>query len=555
MTAQHDPTLPDEEHAPLLCEGDRVQNHGAILDAYGSGEVDNAEEGGLASPDLKEPSTLKLIVIMGSIWVGVFLGALDATVIATLSAPISTSFHSFTLVSWLASSYLISNAALQPLSGRLTDIFGRRSGLIFSNVFFGAGNLICGLASSEAAMIFGRVIAGMGGGGLFAISTFVASDLIPLRQRGLWQGFGNVCYGLGAGLGGVFGGWINDRWGWRWAFLIQVPCVAVSGVLVAFTVNIPVKENNLSRIRRVDFLGAMTLVVSLTLLLLGLNSGGNIVPWTHPLVLTALPLSLVFLVAFIFVEDRVPEPIIPTRLLTRRAVWAPCVVNWLQTMAVFAVVFYIPIYFQIRGLSATQSGARMIPQALGAAIGSLGSGLIMRATGRYYYLNLVTQALFLAGFALIAITFDQDTPDAPPYIYILMVGIGYGGMLTITLLALISAEDHKHHSVITSASYAFRSTGSTLGIAIASGVFQNLLKSGLWKRFGDRENAGEIIGRVRDSIDEIRHLPPGWQKGVLEVYMASFKGVWWTMFGLAVLSALCSLLMKEHVLHNTLARD
>ena len=172
-------------------------------------------------PLAEEPSTGKLLLVMGSIWCGSFLAALDSTIVATLSAPISASFNSLSLLSWLASAYFIANAALQPLSGRLTDILSRRTGLIFSNVFFAAGNLICGLATSEGVMIFGRVIAGMGGGCLNAISTFVGSDLIPLRRRGVWQGFGNICFGIGAGLGGVFGGWINDTWGWRKAFLIQ----------------------------------------------------------------------------------------------------------------------------------------------------------------------------------------------------------------------------------------------------------------------------------------------------------------------------------------------
>lgn len=172
-------------------------------------------------PFAEEPTTAKLLLVMGSIWCGCFLAALDSTIVATLSAPISASFDSLSLLSWLASAYFIANAALQPLSGRLTDIFSRRTGLIFSNIFFAAGNLICGLATNESVMIFGRVIAGMGGGGLTAISTFVGSDLIPLRRRGVWQGMGNICYGAGAGLGGVFGGWINDTWGWRKAFLIQ----------------------------------------------------------------------------------------------------------------------------------------------------------------------------------------------------------------------------------------------------------------------------------------------------------------------------------------------
>lgn len=479
---------------------------------------------------------------------------LDSTIIATLSAPISTSFNSLSLLSWLASAYLIANAALQPLSGRLTDILSRRTGLIFSNIFFALGNLICGLAQEEWVIILGRVVAGMGGGGLTAISTFVASDLVPLRKRGVWQGFGNICYGIGAGLGGIFGGWINDTWGWRMAFLIQVPLVIASGILVAFVVKVPVKVTAESPWKRIDFLGATTLVIALVLLLLGLNSGGNQVPWMSPLVLTTLPLSAIFLALFIYIEDRIAsEPVIPVRLLLDRTVLSACLTNWFTTMTLYALLFYGPIYFQAKGMSTTQAGLRLIPQAIGSSIGSLGVGLVMRRTGRYYLLNVGIEGIFVLACALVA-TFTLSTPAWQPFLYLLLAGIGYGGMLTITLLALIAAVTHKDQAVITSASYAFRSTGSTIGITIASAVFQNILKMRLWARFGDREDAGDAIKRIRDSFDEIGKLPAGWREGVMESYMDALRGVFGTACGLAVIGALISLGMREHKLFDNLAR-
>lgn len=370
-----------------------------------------------------EPSTGKLLMVLGSIWLGCFLAALDSTIIATLSAPISASFHSLSLLPWLASAYLIANAALQPLSGRLTDILGRRAGLIFSNIFFAAGNLICGLAQAEWTMILGRVVAGIGGGGLVAISTFVGSDLVPLRKRGLWQGIGNVFYGVGAGLGGIFGGWINDIWGWRVAFLIQIPLTVVSGILVFFTVRIvPVKESDQSAWKRIDYLGASTLIVFLVLLLLGINSGGNIVAWTHPLVLVSLPLSALFLLLFIYVEsNHASEPVIPVRLLLNRTVLSACLTNWFTSMCQFSILFYGPIYFQVKGLSTTAAGARLIPVSVGLGLGSVVTGIMMRWTGRYYFLNVCTQIIFLISLAMYA-TFQLDTPSWEPFIAFLFSG-------------------------------------------------------------------------------------------------------------------------------------
>ncbi|MCJ1430855.1 hypothetical protein MMC27_000205 [Xylographa pallens] len=541
-----------EEERPLLSNGKGTDNGTSSSDTEQS--VGSHDSEATDVPIAEEPTTGQLIRVMSSIWFGSFLAALDSTLVATLSGPISSSFNSLSLLSWLASGYFVANAALQPLSGKLTDIYGRRAGLVFSNIFFAAGNLICGLATEEWVIILGRVVAGMGGGGLNAISTFVGSDLVPLRRRGVWQGIGNIWFGLGAGLGGVFGGWINDTYGWRWAFLVQVPLTVVSGTLVFLTVKIPIKETGKAKWKRIDWLGAFTLIATLVLLLLGLNSGGNVVPWTHPLVLTTLPLSIVSLLIFIYVESNyADEPVIPVRLLLNRTVFSACLTNWFFTMATFGILFYGPIYFQVRGYSATQAGARLIPQSVGVGLGSVGSGIIMRWLGRYYALNIGIQVIFLLGMALIS-TFTLNTPTWLPIVSFLCTGIGYSGMLTVTLIALISAVDHAHQAVMTSASYAFRSTGSTIGITIASSVFQNVVKSELWARFGDRKDAATIIPRVRDSLDEIKRLPDSWKAGVMEVYMDALRAVFLSLLGIGVLGALVSLGMREHKLHKNIAR-
>ncbi|TQS33419.1 hypothetical protein Golomagni_06237 [Golovinomyces magnicellulatus] len=232
----------DAEHKAANSERTPLLNPSAD----NGGSSNDAADGEETTIISEEISMTKLTMILGTAWVGVFLGAVDSTIIATLSGPISSEFNSLSLMSWLASAYYTSNAACQPISGRLTDIFGRGPGLVFSNIFFAAGNLICALATDQWVMIFGRVIAGIGGGGLMSISTFLCSDLVPLRQRGIIQGIGNLCFGSGAMLGGVFGGLMNDhtKMGWRLAFLIQVPPVLVSAVAVAFLVKVPPKQSD-----------------------------------------------------------------------------------------------------------------------------------------------------------------------------------------------------------------------------------------------------------------------------------------------------------------------
>lgn len=503
-----------------------------------------------------EISTLRLVVVMGSAWVGVFLGAVDSTIIATLSGPISSEFKSLSLLSWLASAYFIANAACQPISGRLTDIFGRGPGLVFSNIFFAAGNLICGLAQDQTTMIVGRIVAGIGGGGLMSISTFLGSDLVPLRKRGIVQGLGNLCYGSGAMMGGIFGGLINDHtsMGWRLAFLVQVPPVIISGIVVYFTVDVPPKQSDKSLLSRIDFFGVFLTISFLVLSLLGLNSGGNIVPWVHPLPLTTIPLSIVIFGVFIWWESTAKQPIIPVRLLADRTVLAACFTNFLTTMLIMTGLFYGPLFLQALGSSATTAGLQLLPSSVGASIGSISSGIIMKKTGRYWAAGVGCTLLITTGVALFNMV-NADTPVWLVSVSFIFSGTGYGAMLTVTLLAAIAAVDHAYQAVVTSGTYMARSIGSTLGVTIGSAVYQNVLQARLWERFGHLPGAADEIQRIRDDLDEIKHLPEGWYDGVIQSFVEAFHGVGLTMLGFALAAVVSISLMREHKLHNNLSRS
>jgi MFS family permease len=438
----------DAERTPLL--------QPAAEDANGAVSSNGAPQEEERTVLAEEVSFTKLTIIMVTVWFGTFLGAIDSTIIATLSGPISSEFDSLSLLSWLATAYLISNAAFQPISGRLTDIFGRGPGLVVSNLLFAAGNLICGLAQDQYVMILGRVVAGIGGGGLMSISTFVGSDLVPLRSRGIVQGIGNICYGSGAMLGGVVGGLLNDytKRGWRLAFLLQVPPVLISAVAVAFLVKIPPKQSDKSYLARIDFGGVFFTVSFLVLLLLGLNAGGNLVPWIHPLPLTTIPLSVVTFALFIWWESRVVQPIIPVRLLATRTVLAACFCNLFCTMVVLCGIFYVPLYLQVTGDSATTAGLKMLPSPVGIAIGSVTAGFIMRKTGRYTKLGIITVFSIVVGVILFNFQ-NEHSPVWLSSVAFFFVGSGYGAMLTTTMVGCIAAVDHSQQAVVTSATCKF----------------------------------------------------------------------------------------------------
>lgn len=357
-------------------------------------------------------------------------------------------------------------------------------------------------------------------------------------------------------LGGVFGGLVNDTslYGWRLAFLVQVPVTLVSAVLVFFLVKVPPKVSNKSLVSRIDFTGAFLIIAFLVTLLLGLNAGGNLVPWTHPLVLVTIPTSVVVLLALVWWESRAAQPIIPVRLLADRTILAACVTNLVCSMVIMSAVFYVPLYMQVLGYSATQAALRILASPLGLCFSSVGCGYIMKKTGRYQGLGIAVVAMQLGGVALL-MTMDQHTPAWLPFLGMMLTGGGYGGMLTVTLLACIAAVDHAHQAVITSATYAFRSVGATLGITVASTVYQNILKARLWERFGHLPGAAEQIARIRDDLDELKHLPEGWHDGVLAAFMEAFRGVWLTGVGLVVVGLVFTSLMKHHKLHSNLERQ
>lgn len=393
----------------------------------------------------------RLVLIMSTAWIGVFLSAMDETIIATLAGPIASEFQSLHLLSWLATAYLLASAACLPITGRLTDIFGRGPGLVLCNVLFATGNLICGLAKDPYTVIVGRIMAGIGGAGQRSIANFLGSDLIPLRNRGIVQGISNVFYGSGAMLGGVLGGVFNDQTalGWRLAFLIQVPLAVLLAIAVMVLVNVPPKQSEKSYIARIDFPGVLLATSFIVLLLLGLNSGGNMVPWTHPLPLTTIPLSIFLLIGFVWWERRAQQPIIPVKLLLDRTILSACLTNIFSEMVLMAALFYVPLYLQVLGESSTTAGLKILSSPVGDALGALGAGYFMKRTGQYIRLGIPGLSVLILG----ALLFTLQRENSPAWLTSLaffFVGGGYGVMLTTTQIASIAAVDHPLQAVVVS---------------------------------------------------------------------------------------------------------
>lgn len=533
----------------------------------------------VGAPDVQQLTGLRFYVVCFSLFFGVFLAALDGTVVTALLSHIASDLNELGRISWIASAYLAASTAVQPLYGKLSDIFGRKNLLLFCNITFGFGCLLCGVADDLWTLVLGRVISGIGGGGLTILSTIAISDIVPLRKRGVFQGIGNIAFGSGAGVGGIFGGFVSGAMGWRAAFWLQVPTIVISAALVhmfapatkvtdelvpaqeADTIEGEIehahpevhyiKKNSLSR---VDFWGSLTLVSFLVFTMLAISNGGRVLPWTHWFVVGSFAVAAAFLAGFIYVELYVArEPVIPLQLFAHRTILASSLTNLFMSMTVYATLFFVPVYLSaVFGMTPQQVGYRLTFNFLGVATGSFGAGLYMRKTGRYYWLGVLTPALYVVGILMIC-----ALPDHPQtwwqFVSLYFTGSGYAAMLTVTLIALISAVPHTFQAVTTSIQYAFRGVGSTLGVALASSLFSNMLL----KRLNENvhgPHAKKYIKMVLDSVDAIRDVPLKYQPDIIRSYQSSLQTVFLWCLGLAAVGVVTAACTGEHPLHSKLDR-
>ncbi|RUS15717.1 major facilitator superfamily domain-containing protein, partial [Jimgerdemannia flammicorona] len=480
--------------------------------------------------------------------------------------------------------------------GRLSDIFGRQSTLLFATITFFIGSAACGAAPGIWSLVVARAVAGIGGGGLNTMCTVVMSDLVSLRQRGKFQGLGNLAFASASLIGAPLGGYITDNFSWRYCFYINLPLLLVCFLITTtqitnynlqmdFTDTYPL----FNKLKRIDYFGSGSLVLGVTGLLLGTAWGGNTMPWTSPIVVACIVDGVVMLFVFGFVEARVAkEPILPWHVFWARTPLAVSMTNLFSSMNSYAMIFFVPLYFQaVYGSSASQAGLNLVPKVIGAAIGSLSAGLLMARRGTYQFLTWFVFLLIIAGsFGLK----DWALERGPTWQYaapLFFVGYGFGSGLTTTLVALLASVDVEDIAVAASMSYLFRATGGVMGVSICSAVFQALLKSELIANIHgpDADLVGftftssfysfklgisdfmhgtlitpslsfpKIIDTARKSVDAIRTLPAEYKDIVIAAYFHGIQCTFSVVIVFAVLAFVSSLFIQKVKLSNRVPVD
>lgn len=382
---------------------------------------------------------------------------------------IGSDLKALNLTSWIATSYFLTLTSFQPLYGKLSDIFGRKACLLFAYAVFGTGCLFCGLARNINELIAARVFQGIGGGGMTTVVSILMSDIVPLRDRGLWQGIINIVYAAGSAIGAPLGGILADYIGWRWyvspaelplqtsnssfrAFIAQFPMCIIAFITVFFLLKLPVREDThwKTKLRRVDFLGAFVLVGAVLGFLLGLDRGSN-VSWKMPITIISLGVSVILFILFILVEIYLAaEPFAPGHIIFNRTFFAVYCCNFFSFGGVIAALFYIPLYFQaVDGVSATVSGLRLLPSIVAGVSGSLAAGALIKKTGRYFWLTIVGYTSLTIGVLFIFLFSGGVMASTVPMITgLVFCSFGNGIGVTTTLIGLSKFLVHLFDSIL-----------------------------------------------------------------------------------------------------------
>jgi len=485
----------------------------------------------------------QILVVMVGVMAGMLLAALDQGIVGTALPRIVSDLGGLDRLSWVVTAYLLTSTAVTPLWGKISDLYGRR--LIFQAaiMIFLVGSALAGLSQNMPELIGFRALQGIGGGGLFSIALAIIGDVIPPRQRGRYQGYFGAVFGVSSVAGPLLGGWFTDGPGWRWIFYINLPVGIAALVITSIALKMPVVR----REHQIDYLGATVIVAAVTSLLLYLNWAGGAFGWTAPGPLALVAAFVALAVAFVVIELRSPEPIIPMRLFRNPIFSVGNAFGFLSGVAMFGGIIFLPLYFQgVMGLSPTRSGLAMLPMIVGLLITSVGSGQLITRTGRYKIFPIVgsvvlVPALFLLGRLGVNTPYWQVAIDA------LLFGAGLGFSMQTITTAVQNAVDYRDIGTATSSTSFFRQIGASIGAAVFGAIFASRLARHLAEQLaGSRAGAPSGGAPINtNNIQAIQQLGEPVKHLVLTAFTGAIDDVFTASVPVIVVALVVALFLKE----------
>ncbi|KAI0123937.1 major facilitator superfamily transporter [Xylariales sp. AK1849] len=553
----------EEGQSTTSCEPD-IESIAAV----GIGETDAENTAAVASDDQTKPSgqpTLNrasLLQIIAVLAIGVFTSNLDGSIVLATHPRIASEFHALEESSWLFISYLLAGIATQTLYAKLSDIYGRKWLLIFCYTLFAIGLTIIGIAQTMWQVILGRAISGSGGSGMTTIGLVLVTDLIPLREVATWHGYMNIINTTGRSLGGPVGGWLADQVGWRWSFLGQAPMFLVA--IVCCFLAIPnthrasqgSQDQNIANVNffaRIDLAGILLLGLSILTLMLPIELGGVKVSWTHPFIFMLFGVGAILLLLFVATEAWwATNPVFPIRLLKNREILACYFVIGTISAAQTALVFSVPLYFQItQRVSNTVAGAHLFPAVFGNAIGGLAAGRLIRRTGGYKAVAVAASLSGSISYLLLIIRWRGNT-NWWESLYISLGGLGAGMGSTAIFVSINAIIEPAHKAVATSGLYLSMPIGMIMGIVVTSALMIELMRKhlneGLIKLGMDLAERQEVIEKAAENVRYIHQLQGPIADAVSGAYVEGLRWGYGVSLACSIVAFLAALTLRDRQL-------
>ncbi|HMK97107.1 MAG TPA: MDR family MFS transporter [Acidimicrobiales bacterium] len=407
----------------------------------------------------------QIMVIMSGLMLGMFLAALDQTIVSTALTRISVDFHHLNLYSWVVTSYLLTTTVTTPLYGKISDLFGRKAIFQFAIVLFLAGSALSGLAGSMVQLIIFRGVQGLGGGGLFSVALSIVGDVIPPRDRGRYQGYFGGVFAIASILGPLVGGFLVDEASWRWVFYVNLPV----GVVALAVINRVLHDDRRRSSSRIDVAGALLSVTGVALVLVAVQSAGEVAKLTTTAKVLG-PIGLLLVLGFVWWEARAANGILPLRLFRNSVFTVSSALSFITGAIMFGAIIFLPEYLQlVRGVSPTMSGLRLVSLLVGVIFTSIGSGRLITAWGRYKAFVVAGTGITALGMYLLSLI-GVGTAYIWLYGMMFVVGAGLGLFMQNLVLATQNSIAWSDMGVGTSAITFFRTMGGAIGAAVLGAV-------------------------------------------------------------------------------------
>ncbi|WP_045837412.1 MDR family MFS transporter [Hyphomicrobium sp. 99] len=491
-----------------------------------------------------ETSTRDRMAIFFALSLVLLLASLDQTIVATALPTIVRDIGGLTHLTWIVTAYLLATTVVVPLYGKLGDLFGRRLILQIAVIIFLVGSALCGIAQNLPEMIAFRLLQGLGGGGLIVTSVAVVGDVVPPRERGKYQGFFGGIFGLSTVLGPLIGGFIVDQFSWRWIFLINLPF----GILALFVINRTFRPHRQKAEINIDYAGAVLLGMALTALVIVTSLGETLVREAPVSLFAFSLLGVVSLASFIYIETKVPDPLMPLSLFKNRAFVIAASIGFIVGLALFGSITLLPLYFQIvKGLDPTNAGWHLTPMMIGVFLTSITSGQIISRIGRYKIFPIVGTGIMTVALFLLSRITVETTPFTAS-VYMLILGFGLGMVMQILVMAVQNAVAFEQLGVATSGTTLFRSIGGVVGVAMFGAIFAYTLQQKVMA------TAPELAGALTNP-DAVLALSGDLKATYDKLFVASLHPVFHTASLLALLAFALSFALEEVPLRSSITSE